>query len=132
MDPATGSVQKQIVNALHLCEQERASTLLSHNEFNKDMLNAIFKKTKRLFSYRDKRSIKDDVQSAEGAHSLPPAIPQHLGTILQTVGVKKPGKMQYLHAALTETLKLFPAKNAISSCSFDRNSQTLSCVSNDA
>nr|GEW95117.1 hypothetical protein [Tanacetum cinerariifolium] len=41
MDPATGSLQKEIVNALHLGEQERASTLLSHNEFNKDMLNAI-------------------------------------------------------------------------------------------
>nr|GEX80829.1 hypothetical protein [Tanacetum cinerariifolium] len=40
VDPATRSVKKQIVNALHLGKQERASTLLSHNGFNKDMLNA--------------------------------------------------------------------------------------------
>lgn len=40
MDPVTGSVQKQIVNALHLGERERASTLLSHIGYNKHMLNA--------------------------------------------------------------------------------------------
>ncbi|KAK1406662.1 hypothetical protein QVD17_42169 [Tagetes erecta] len=40
VNPTIGSVKKQIVNALHLGERERASTLLSKIGYNKHMLTA--------------------------------------------------------------------------------------------
>ncbi|XP_071703680.1 pentatricopeptide repeat-containing protein At1g76280 [Rutidosis leptorrhynchoides] len=40
VNPDTGPVQKQIVNALHMGERERASSLLSHIGYNKHMLRA--------------------------------------------------------------------------------------------